>query len=75
MKKGIIIILVLAMVCTVLCGCDWLQGDRDGGNVSDNKNGVITDGGKDPMPETSTEPNNTVPDSAVSPDPTQPITP
>ena len=41
MKKTLIIILVLALLCTALCACG--RDDRDSGNVSDNDNGVITD--------------------------------
>ena len=41
MKKSVLIILVLALLCTALCACG--RDDRGSGNVSDNENGVITD--------------------------------
>ena len=37
MKKAILLILALAMLCTAACGC------TDGGNVSDNHGGIVTD--------------------------------
>lgn len=41
MKKSLIIILALALLCTGLCACG--NDDRGSGSVSDNDNGVITD--------------------------------
>ena len=37
MKKAILLILALAMLCTAVCAC------TDGGNVNDNHGGVVTD--------------------------------
>lgn len=37
MKKAILLILALAMLCTAVCAC------TDGGNVNDNHDGVVTD--------------------------------
>ena len=37
MKKAILLILALAMLCTAACAC------TDGGNVNDNHGGVVTD--------------------------------
>ena len=37
MKKAILLILALAMLCTAVCAC------TDGGNVNDNNGGVGTD--------------------------------
>lgn len=37
MKKAILLILALAMLCTAVCAC------TDGGNVNDNNGGVVTD--------------------------------
>ena len=37
MKKVILLILALAMLCTAVCAC------TDGGNVNDNHGGVVTD--------------------------------
>ena len=37
MKKAILLILALAMLCTAVCAC------TDGGNVNDNPGGVVTD--------------------------------
>lgn len=37
MKKAILLILALAMLCTAVCAC------TDGGNVNDNHSGVVTD--------------------------------
>lgn len=36
MKKAILLILALAMLCTAVCAC------TDGGNVNDNHGGVVT---------------------------------
>ena len=37
MKKAILLILALAMLCTAVCAC------TDGGNVNDNHGGVVAD--------------------------------
>lgn len=37
MKKAILLILALAMLCTAVCAC------TDGGNVNENHGGVVTD--------------------------------
>lgn len=37
MKKAILLILALAMLCTAVCAC------TDGGNVNDNHGGIVTD--------------------------------
>lgn len=37
MKKAILLILALALLCTAVCAC------TDGGNVNDNHGGVVTD--------------------------------
>ena len=37
MKKAILLMLALAMLCTAVCAC------TDGGNVNDNHGGVVTD--------------------------------
>ena len=37
MKKAILLILALAMLCTAACAC------TDGGNVNDNHGGIVTD--------------------------------
>lgn len=37
MKKAILLILALAMLCTAVCAC------TNGGNVNDNHGGVVTD--------------------------------
>lgn len=37
MKKAILLILALAILCTAVCAC------TDGGNVNDNHGGVVTD--------------------------------
>ena len=37
MKKAILLILALAMLCTAVCAC------TDGDNVNDNHGGVVTD--------------------------------
>lgn len=37
MKKTILLILALALLCTALCACS------EGGNVNDNEGGVVTD--------------------------------
>lgn len=37
MKKAILLIIALAMLCTAVCAC------TDGGNVNDNHGGVVTD--------------------------------
>ena len=37
MKKTILLMLALALLCTVLCACS------EGGNVNDNEGGVVTD--------------------------------
>lgn len=37
MKKAILLILALAMLCSAVCAC------TDGGNVNDNHGGVVTD--------------------------------
>lgn len=37
MKKAILLILALAMLCPAVCAC------TDGGNVNDNHGGVVTD--------------------------------
>ena len=39
MKKTIILVLVLALLCVTVCAC------TDGGNVNDNKGGIVTDNG------------------------------
>ena len=39
MKKAIFLIVALAVLCMAVCACS------DGGNVSDNKGGVVTDNG------------------------------
>ena len=41
MKKAILLILALAMLCTAACAC------TDGGNVNDNHGGVVTDNAHD----------------------------
>ena len=41
MKKAILLILALAMLCTAVCAC------TDGGNVNDNHGGVVTDNAHD----------------------------
>ena len=41
MKKTILLILALALLCTALCACS------EGGNVNDNEGGVVTDRGND----------------------------
>lgn len=41
MKKAILLILALAMLCTAACAC------TDGGNVNDNPGGVVTDNAHD----------------------------
>ncbi len=41
MKKAILLILALAMLCTAAVGC------TDGGNVNDNPGGVVTDNAHD----------------------------
>ena len=41
MKKAILLILALAMLCTAACAC------TDGGNVTDNHGGVVTDNAHD----------------------------
>ncbi|MDO4815022.1 MAG: hypothetical protein Q4A83_00260 [Bacillota bacterium] len=89
MKRTLIIILVLALLCTALCACG--RDDRDSGNVSDNDNGVITDENdgddifdrtEDDKGGTKTSPVPTsIPDgssnngSGGTVNPTQPVTP
>ena len=41
MKKAILLILALAMLCTAAVAC------TDGGNVNDNRGGVVTDNAHD----------------------------
>ena len=41
MKKTILLILALALLCTALCACS------EGGNVNDNEGGFVTDRGND----------------------------
>ena len=41
MKKTILLMLALALLCTVLCACS------EGGNVNDNEGGFVTDRGND----------------------------
>lgn len=41
MKKAILLILALAILCTAAAGC------TDGGNVNDNHGGVVTDNAHD----------------------------
>ena len=41
MKKAILLILALAMLCTAVCAC------TDGGNVNDNHGGIVTDNAHD----------------------------
>lgn len=69
MKRTLIIILVLALVCALLCGCD--RAMRGDGNVGDD-DGIITDGDKDRDPVEDGKVDVT-PESTVNP--TQPITP
>ena len=41
MKKTILLMLALALLCTVLCACS------EGGNVNDNEGGFVTDRGNE----------------------------
>ena len=41
MKKTILLMLALALLCTALCACS------EGGNVNDNEGGFVTDRGND----------------------------
>ena len=41
MKKTILLMLALTLLCTVLCACS------EGGNVNDNEGGFVTDRGND----------------------------